>query len=223
MTPVVATPSPTELTRFGVGLLTAVRATVLVGLLVLCWWGATAPDVRPYDDLQQALSRGAVDSVHVQAAVATTPGGVEVSWSTGPLRSHLSAWTVAPGDPTVVELVDAAARRPDLTLTAGPLRVRPRGPQAALPVRTGWDAGLAALCVLGALLLLRRCPPPVLATRWAWFWVCVVLPVAWPVFVLLEPAPLWRPERPLTVRRRLTARPAFLAGFVVLLVRQYVT
>lgn len=70
------------------------------------------------------------------------------------------------------------------------------------------------LFLLLTLLLLVAGPAPVIATRWAWFWLGMAVPPCWALFLLVEP--WFSPDLAGRVQtRRLTGGWAFLLGLVI--------
>lgn len=189
-------------------LLVGLRAVLLAALLACAWQVLHDPVDAQLGDLQSGLARGSVQSVVAQVPRAgSTASGARVRWSTGGLRPQIATYDVSAGQQNpVLQAVASASARPRLTVEQDPFRVDPRM-REGLPLAFG--------VVLGVLLLLRAGPAPVLATRWAWLWLMVLLPVSLVGFVVLEPAPLWRPGRPLRARGRLSGAVAFFAAAVV--------
>ncbi|HMO10058.1 MAG TPA: hypothetical protein PKB06_00790 [Actinotalea sp.] len=71
----------------------------------------------------------------------------------------------------------------------------------------GWS--WAAVAGLATLVLLIAGPQPRLATKWAWFWLMGIQPLA-VAFLLLEPVPAWQPGGTHARAARLTGGWAFL-------------
>ncbi len=67
----------------------------------------------------------------------------------------------------------------------------------------------SGLVYLAILILLISGPQPRWATKWAWFWLLNVGPMA-AVFLLLEPVPVWQSEPVFARRSRLTGGWALL-------------
>ena len=75
-------------------------------------------------------------------------------------------------------------------------------------------ANWSDLASLATLILLIVGPQPRWATKWAWFWLIDVVPLA-AVFLLLEPVPVWQGEPASARPSRLTGGWAFLLALVL--------
>lgn len=189
----------------------AIAVGVLAGIVQL----VHTPAERPVEDLFNALARGDVTSLTVERPGAgTVTGQLLVHWDGGlrPAYSHYAYSTTTDlGGPVdgVEQILEAVEHSPaDVAVVMETASLLPSGLQLHVG-GLGW---------LAALLLLIGGRQPRLATKWAWFWFFVHLPVAPLAFVLLEPTPMWRtdvqPARP----RRLTGGWAFLLSWLLVAV-----
>lgn len=188
----------------------ALALAVLVGLLL----GATVPAERHVVDLLSALERGTVTAVRIERPPAEQQpsGNFRVEWDTDGGRSAYAYYEMnLGGDPQadegaeILAGVDRSPREVDVVVDEN-LR---------FPTGTTWD--VTAIAGLGALALLLVGPRTRLATRWAWFWLVVVVasPVVPLAFVLLEPVPLWVRRTLGPAGRRLTGGWALLLAFLL--------
>lgn len=188
----------------------AVTVGVLVGLVQL----VHTPMERSLDDLFDALARGEVTRVTIeQPGPGTVTGQFEVRWDGG-LRPTYAFYdystTTDLGGPVdesrrILEAVQHSPAEVDV--------VR----ETERPATSGVQLNPGGLAWLAALLLLVSGRQPRLATKWAWFWFFLHVPVAALVFVLLEPTPLWRAAT-MPARPRLTGGWAFVLSLVVAMV-----
>lgn len=190
---------------------------VLVGGLVLGGAHLLAkPQGTTVGQLLADVRVGRTASVTVErppeGAIAS---GLDVHWSTGFLQGWVTSDAVRPGNGAFVptgndvlgELRQAAAsaRRPVQIRTV---------PQTIPHSYTDWAALFVLLTFVLTLVLLVAGPAPTIATRWAWFWLGIAVPVSWVVFLLAEP---WfsRHRADRSGARRLTGGWAFLLGLVI--------
>ena len=179
------------------------RVVLLLGLLAASVQTLMSPVDRSLGDLQVALASGRVDSVLVQVpSGATSSASVTygVLWSAE--RSWRESWStyqVRDGSgPAVVLDAVASSPEPVEVRTTSDWRIGPRTRSGSFPSVLVW---------VGMVLLLVSGPSPGRATRWAWWWLGLCLPVAFAVFLLVEPSR--------TPHRALTGGKALLLGVVV--------
>lgn len=199
----------------------ALRIALAVLLVVGVTAAALSPAQRTVADLLGALDRGEVAAVTIERPPGEVSGTFRVLW-TGAGRDGTALYRAGTVDGAGVAglvdqgrtILDAAAASP------GDVQVRQVAFLATTPV---WLDGvpltgvaLATAAVLLCLLLrLAFGPEPVLATRWAWFWLVAAAWPVWLVHVLLEPAPLWARRSAEAPVRRLTGGWALLIGIVL--------
>jgi hypothetical protein len=137
--------------------------------------------------------------------------GLDVGWSTGFLRSWVTSYAVGPGTGDFAapgnDLLDELRRAADSA--PRPVEVQ-TVPQTFSRSYTDWSG----LFLLLTLLLLVAGPDPTIATRWAWFWLGMAVPLFWAVFLLAEPW-FFRDRADRAGTRRLTGGWAFLLGLVI--------
>ncbi len=183
-------------------LLTAIVAVATVA-------AALAPAERSVDELLTALARGEVRTLTIDRPTGEALGSFPVRW-TGAGRPGKASYEVdTMGGAQSVdqgrEILAAAA--------ASPRRVDVRTTDRMPPTGFGWAPSLVVLgAFLGAFLLLVAGPEPRLATRWAWFWLCLAAWPVWLAFLVLEPTGLWDRRVLIAPTRRLTGGWAFLIG-----------
>ncbi|CAM3208453.1 hypothetical protein [Tsukamurella hominis] len=172
-------------------LLVALRVAALLVLLTAAVAAATAAHPRDadYAEFARELDRGAVVQVMLPDSSSSSIDDETVwtaTWSTGPFQWRRGPIADRLQTP-VAEFRDAMRARGvrvkaedgDAHLLAWPLR----GPHWVTTV-----IGLTMLATLVAMLASR----PVYGTRWAWFWMIVIGQVGALLYLVLEPAPLWR-------------------------------
>lgn len=191
----------------------ALRLLLIAGLLFLPA-GARYGQLthRTASELQAALRQGQVHSVVLQVPPPNSVGsGAAVLWSTDWWAPrHISSLNFARTGPDEVAAVRAA-------IVSSPRHVQLRltsFEQPLLPVNPGlnWAALISMLSVLMIVILWTRQPPRA-ATRWAWFWLSVCLPLSVIAYLVVEPVPLWRGSSASTGRRR----PRLNGGWALLL------
>lgn len=172
-------------------LVVALRVAALIVLLTAAVAAATAAHPRDADHTEFAheLDRGAVVQVALPDSSSSSIDDETVwtaTWSTGPFQWRRGPITDRLQTP-VAEFTTAMRARgvrvttkdDDAELLAWPLR----GPPWVTTV-----IGLTMLATLVAMLSSR----PVYGTRWAWFWMFVLGQLGALLYLVLEPAPLWR-------------------------------
>lgn len=200
--------------------------------LIACWVALTfiallaGERESSLSDLEDAVASGDVQEVQLAGGLADGERGsasVQVRWDRGlmtymtalveerPLQAARSGVQRDGGEPVVAD-VEARLRalQPELRVT----RTTWSGPGASvlgwgLP---GWAGVLYPGVLLGTLFSLTGSPQPWRATRWAWFWLLVLVPpVGVPAYLLLAgpTPPLPAPRRP---ERRLRGSDGFLLG-----------
>ncbi len=189
----------------------ALRLVLIVGLLLLpagARFGSLTQ--RPLSDLQTALRQGHVQSLVLQVPPPHSVGsGAGALWSTGWWSPrHISSLRF---DDTGHD--DLAAIRAAIASSPRHVQLRLTAVGQSLPLDSGlnWAGLLSTLSLLMTVLLWVRQPPRA-ATRWAWFWLSVCLPLSVIAFLVLEPAPLWQ--------RRASSgrwRPLLTGGWALLL------
>lgn len=227
-TTTVAVPAPSQVAPWG----RLARACRWV--LIACWVALALVAFLAGErettlaDLEDAVASGDVQEVQLTRGLADGERGsasVQVRWDEGPityttalteerpLRSARLEVPSADGEPVVAD-VEAHLRdlQPGLRVT----RTSWTGGGATV---LGWGlpawAGLLHLgVVLGTLFSLTGSPQPWRATRWAWFWLLVLVPpIGVPAYLLLAgptpPVPAPRPSG-----RRMTGGSGFLLGVV---------
>lgn len=190
----------------------ALRVVLAGGLLVS--WAILLG--KPHDTTIEQLLQDVRDGRTAVVTVDRPPegaiaSGLSIHWSTGFLRSWVTSYAVRPGrgnfavagNDVLDDLRHAAASAPR------PVEIR-TVPQTFPRSSTNWAAVFALL----TLVFLVAGPDPVIATRWARFWLASMVPVSWAVFLLAEP---WFSRRRVSraESRRLTGGWAFLLGLVV--------
>jgi hypothetical protein len=200
---------------------------LVAGLLLLLVAAAVAGERETtYDTLRTAASHGDVDLVTVEGSSAPFRGReqVEVHWRTGPfgvfghvapvVEQHPFRGLGAIDPPAVVPDVaaDLAQRNADVVVVRRPWSSAGHAELLGwrMPMWTGFLGLVLWFFVLGGIVTGTQ---PWRATRWAWFWLLVIVPpVALLGFPLLGgPTGLWPPRRPLA---RLTGGGAFLLAVV---------
>lgn len=188
----------------------AVRVLLALGLLAAGVVRLLEPAASSQSALMADLDAGVVSHVVVElprwAGQGSGAGPVDVRWATGGIREAVAPvphqWDDQAADvDSDLDLVLASARERGVPVEVEHVDVT-TGPQ--------WSwGGLAGVC---AFFYLLATPVTALATRWAWFWLGLMVPAAWLVLVVLEPVPLLGPR--LVPRWRLTGGWAFLAVVV---------
>jgi hypothetical protein len=214
--------------RRGVALTTtAVWLGLLVGALLLGHRAAT------FNDLKTVIALDHVNDVQVAGGLAGRETGhdvVEVQWRQGFLRFVTQVVQERPtgaagrsvrDDDEISAVLDQPVAEalhdidPDVEVTSW------HGTSGGWTV-LGWDTPgwvdvVLAVAVLAMGWLLTTGPPPRRATRWGWFWLMVLLPVAGFLGYLLLSGVLSRRPPPFTGRPALTGRKAFLLGVLLAL------
>ncbi len=179
----------------------ALRLLLIAGLLFLpagARYGSLTH--RTASELQTALRQGQVHSVVLQVPPPNSVGwGAGVLWSTDWWAPrHISSLNFARTGPDEVAAVRAA-------IVSSPRHVQLRllSFGQPLPLQSGlnWPVLISTLSVLMIVILWARQPPRA-ATRWAWFWLSVCLPLSVIAYLVVEPVPLWRVSSASTGRRR---------------------
>lgn len=172
-------------------LVVTLRALALAILLTWAVGAATAAHPREagYEEFVHEVQRGAVDQVLLPNTSSSSSSDETVwmaTWSTGPFQwregpiSDRTMLTVGDFSRTMRDQgVDVTRENDDAGLLTWPLR----GP--------AWMSTLLGLTWLAVFLVMLG-SRPTYATRWAWFWMFVVGQLGALVYLLLEPAPLWR-------------------------------
>ncbi len=195
----------------------ALRLLLIAGLLFLpagARFGSLTH--RTASELQTALRQGQVHSVVLQVPPPNSDGsGAGVLWSTDWWAPrHISSLNFARTGPDEVAAVRAAIvsspRHVQLRLLSFGQPLLPVGP------RLNWAVLLATLSLLMTIILWTRQPPRA-ATRWAWFWLSVCLPLSVIAYLVVEPVPLWRGSSASSGRwrRRLTGGWALVLGLLL--------
>ena len=166
---------------------------VLLGAYVVATLVALAaqPLDRTTEDLWADLDAGRVEAVSVNCP-GDTFAGVRISFGTNPGNSYVcwddGSWPMdqaqlSDGQRPVVNALEAAARRHGHEITVS---------TDALALQSGAAAarGVGALLTLIAIVVLVTGPQPRRLTKWATFWVIVLLPLsAGAIWWLLREAP----------------------------------
>ncbi|MCL3860974.1 hypothetical protein [Actinotalea sp. K2] len=194
-------------------LVLVVRVALAVMMVVGLLQTLSEPAERSVEHLLEALYTGQVTSVTIERPHedAQAHGSFRVEWS-GTGRPGYASYEYRSAQdgsaPPVLDegraVLETAAR------TGTPVLVTHSylGPQG-----TTWH--LMSIGGIGAFLLLVLGPQPRLATKWAWFWLCMYVPPLWLVFVVLEPTPWWVKGQLPPAQRRLTGGWAFLLGLLL--------
>ncbi|MFI6504691.1 hypothetical protein [Nonomuraea typhae] len=187
----------------------AVRFVLAVTLL----WGAfltalsTFPAERELADFRRDLRAGRVETIVVvegndSLSSSSSGGSASVSsltWTADSLiwRRLREPWNARyrvrelDTDLAAASFSGTLIRRPD----GGGRGFWPAWP-AEVPHRYGWFVQLAWITAFFVMLASR----PRLANRWAWFWMFTVGQYGAPLFVLLEPRPIWSALDPVPPR-----------------------
>lgn len=217
------------------------RAWQVARWLTLLLYAVTALTVvvvgaraEPYDELQSALQRGAVDQVRVQGAL-DGPGGysdgaqgvttVRLEWREGWHRSVAEVWQVSSleelrsqghGDSGRAHIIgdveqELARISPGVEVVPAPIQSGAVGSFAGWEMR-GLGAYLPIALLVACLGVVMTSPEPRLATRWGWAWLTLS-----PALVLAAPAFLLLGARgQVTGQPRLSGVGAFLISVVVI-------
>lgn len=205
--------APAQLAAPSRPIVLVLRVLLAVGLVMGMATLAAQPVGRDVDELLARIAAGDVGQVTIErwAPDVVGEGGLRVDWTEGG-RSATATYRYSTLDKQNVvdegRTIVLAAQRAGVPVTTIDQYPYPEG--------VTFPAGVWGVAAgLGTLLLLIGGAQPQLATRWAWFWLAVT-PVAWVLFLVLEPRPMWaglpRPVR----TRRLTGGWAFLLVVVVL-------
>lgn len=201
------------------------RALIAIGLVAGWVQLSQTPMHRSVEDLLWALESGEVTQITMERPPPGSQDHFPVEWegtgrpgySTYPYNTEgmpvSDSIADGPDAPDGFAEADHRTRILESASRAGvPVIERDIDmPSGGIPLHVQY-AGVASLA---ALILLIAGQQPRLATKWAWFWLAWAVPVAWLVFVILEPT-LWgrsRPEPPPS--RRLTGGWAFLLALVL--------
>ncbi|WP_123303363.1 hypothetical protein [Bogoriella caseilytica] len=175
------------------------------------------------EDLLWALEAGEVTQITMERPSADSEGSFPVEWE-GPGRPAYSSYPYNSEGMPVTDSISDAPEAPDGFADADHrTRILEAASRAGVPVierdidtdHGGFRLNYAVIASLAACLLLVAGPQPRLATRWAWFWLGVIVPVAWLVFVVLEPTPWGRSEPSPPRSRRLTGGWALLLALAL--------
>lgn len=191
-----------------------VRAVVAALVLASLVSGALAPRERNLSDLLWEVQEGMASSVTLTTLDGDADAQGVAVWRFGPLTSW-TRYEVQAGDdvPDDLDMISGI-----LEMAPGKVRLTE---QAGLQPPVSSLVPLATLGPFAALVLLITGPQPRRATKWAWFWIGLVVPPLALAFVLLEPVPLWSREgRPRRAAPRLTGGRALLYALVLSFVAQ---
>ncbi|MGX9297572.1 hypothetical protein [Tsukamurella paurometabola] len=158
------------------------RAFLLGVLLVGAVAGAIAahPEVASSEDFTRALDRGeVVRVVPWEHSSDDTVGAAE--WSTGPFRWYTGP---LPGTNTYAEFRTLMRDRGVQVETYDDMMIN-----WPFRIPTWFGTAVAIAWVLTFLAMLTSRPR--WGNRWAWFWMFTIGQVGAPLYLLLEPRPLW--------------------------------
>lgn len=196
----------------------APAALMLRLVLIACFCAALMhtmmmPVERTVGDLLSNLSDGNVETMTIERPPSDLQGQMRlrVDWTQTSGRDGYTYYESStlldqPGIDEGETILTAAQGSPspvDITVRDG------------MADRSGiiWNAiGLVWIAALFVLIAGRQ---PRLATKWAWFWLGWAVPVAFLVFLVLEPVPAWRRTAASPRARRLTGGWAFLLALVL--------
>ncbi|WP_309647694.1 hypothetical protein [Nocardioides sp.] len=238
-TTALAAPAPPHVAPWGRGA-RACRWVLIVCWVALTFVALLAGEREAtLSDLEDAVASGEVQEVRVAGGLATGERGrasAQVRWDQG-LVTYTTALVEErprPSGPSGASGASGAsgpsgAQRGDDPVVAD-VEARLRALQPELRVaRTGWTGGGASVLgwglpawagllhlgvLLGTLFSLTGSPQPWRATRWAWFWLLVLVPpIGVPAYLLLA-GPTPPVPAPSLTRRRTTGGGGFLLGIV---------
>lgn len=187
---------------------------VLIGCFCAAMLHAlTLPVERNVGDLLTNLSDGNVESMTIERSQADVQGQLRlrVDWTQASGRDAYAYYehSTLPGSSQIDEgatILAAAQSSPsavDVTVLEG------------MADRSGISLNLLGLVWFAALLVLIGGSRPRLASRWAWFWLGLAVPVLFLVYLVLEPVPAWRRAAMAPSAGRLTGGWTFLLALVL--------
>jgi len=187
---------------------------VLIGCFCAAMLHAlTVPVERNVGDLLTNLSDGNVESMTIERPAAGVQGQMQlrVDWTQTSGRDAYAYYehSTLPGSSQIDEgatILAAAQSSPsavDVTVRDG------------IADRSAISLNLLGLVWFAALLVLIGGARPRLATKWAWFWLGLAIPVLFAVYLVLEPVPVWRRAPMAPSAGKLTGGWAFLLALVL--------
>ena len=210
-------PSPGQIT-----LRVLLGVWVLVGLVASLF----VPRQGTVDDLVGALEAGRVDEVTVEVMQrdgGQLSGTFDVRWTEGPWErgaTYLESDLGATGEVSLG--TDGDLARIEYAVLTSPADVDYREVAHLGPPTPSALVAVAGLGHVAWVIFLVAGPQPRRATKWAWFWLGGLPPLAL-AFLALEPSPLWARRPPPWRADRLTGGLAFLIAVIGSVVLGFVT